>query len=100
MKSRLFFALGNERKRRFADFFPHTDISAIRFREFHNGCETLFKVEEDYTVESIKLYNSVFMLENDTFWSFYARLSAQVALCNWPNAQERETLKGLFIGRI
>ena len=52
------------------------------------------------TVERIKLYNTVFMLDNDTFLSFYARLSAQVALCNWPNAQERETLKDLFIGRI
>ena len=40
------------------------------------------------------------MLENDTFSSFYSRHSAQVALCNWPNAQERETLKDLFIGRI
>ena len=100
LKSRLFFALGNEGKRRFADSYPHTDISPIPFREFHNGCETLFKVERDYTVERIKLYNTVFMLENDTFSSFYARLSAQVALCNWLNAQERETLKDLFIGRI
>ena len=100
MKSRLFFALGNEGKRHFADSYPHTDISAIPFREFHNGCETLFKVKRDYTVERIKLYNTVFMLENDTFPSFYARLSAQVALCYWPNAQERETLKDLFIGRI
>ena len=32
--------------------------------------------------------------------SFYARLSAQVALCNWHNVQGRETLKDLFIGRI
>ena len=54
----------------------------------------------DYTVERIKLYNTVFMLDNDTFSSFYARLSAQIALCNWPNAQERETLKDIFIGRI
>ena len=100
LKSRLFFDLGNEGKRHFADSYRHTDISAIPFREFHNGCETLFKVERDYTVERIKLYNTVFMLENDTFSSFYARLSAQVALCNWPNAQERETLKDLFIGRI
>ena len=82
MKSRLFFALGNKGKRRFADSFARTDISAIPFREFHNGCETIFKVERDYTVERIKLYNSVFMLEIDTFSSFYARLSAQVALCN------------------
>ena len=40
------------------------------------------------------------MLENDSFSSFYARLSAQVALCNWPNHQEKETLKDLFIGQI
>ena len=100
MKPRLFFALGNEGRRRFADSFPHTDISNIPFREFHIGCETLFKVEREFTMERIKLYNTVFMLENDTFSSFYARLSAQVALCNWPNDQEKETLKDLFIGRI
>ena len=29
-----------------------------------------------------------------------SRLSAQVALCNWPNDQEKETLTDLFIGRI
>ena len=100
LKSRLFFALGNNGKRRFADSFPHTDISVTPFREFHNGCETLFKMERFYTVERIKHYKTVFMLDNDTFSSFYARLSAQTALCNWPNAQERETLKDLFIGRI
>ena len=27
-------------------------------------------------------------------------MSAQLALCNWPNDQEKETLKDLFIGRI
>ena len=36
------------------------------------------------------------MLENDTFSSFYASLSAQVALCYWLHDQERETLKDLF----
>ena len=40
------------------------------------------KVERDYTVERIKLYNSIIMLDSDTFSSFYARLSAQIALCN------------------
>ena len=97
MMSRLFFALEKEEKRRFADSHGHQYYS---FSRIHNGCETLFKVERDYTVERIKLYNTVFMLENDTFSSFYARLSDQVSLCNWPNAQERETLKDLFIGRI
>ena len=99
-EARLFFALGNEGKRRFADSYPHTDISVTPFREIHNACETLFKIERDYTIECIKLYNTIFMLENDTFSSFYARLSAQIALCNWPNAQERDTLKDLFIERI
>ena len=97
MKSCLFFALGNEGRRQFADSFPHTDISIILFNEFHNGCKTIFKVEREYTVERIKLYNTVFMLENDNFSSFYARLSAQVALCNWPHDQERETLKDIFM---
>ena len=60
----------------------------------------MFKVERDYNVERIKLDNTVLMLENDTFSSFYAQLSAQVALCNWPNAQERQTLKNFFIGQI
>ena len=40
------------------------------------------------------------MQDNDSFSSFYARLSAQTALCNWPIDQERATLKDLFIGRI
>ena len=47
LKSCLFFSLGNKGKRRFADSFPHTNISATPFREFHNSCETLFKVERD-----------------------------------------------------
>ena len=80
LKSRLFFALGNEGKRRFADSYPHTDISVTSFRDFHQACEVLFKIERDYTVERIKLYNNIFMLENDTFSSFYARLNAQIAL--------------------
>ena len=80
LKSRLFFALENKGKRRFADSFSHTNISVSPFREIHNGCETLFKVERDYTVERIKLYSTVIMLDNDAFSSFYARLSAQIAL--------------------
>ena len=40
------------------------------------------------------------MQENDSFSSFYARLSAQTALCNWSIDQEKATLRDLFIGRI
>ena len=82
LKSRLLFALGNKGKRRFTDSYPHTDISVTPFRDFHYACETLFTVERDYTVERIKLNNTIFMLDTDTFSSFYARLSAQIALCN------------------
>ena len=39
------------------------------------------------------------MLETDTYISFFARLSAQAALYNWPQDQERDTIKDLFIGR-
>ena len=70
LKSRLFFSLSNEGKRRFADSFLHTDIGVTSFRDFHTSCETLYKVERDYTVERIKLCNTVFMLDNDTF-SFF-----------------------------
>ena len=70
LKSRSFFALGNEGKRSFADSFPHTDISVTPFRGFYNGCETLFKVERDYTVEHTKLYNTVLMLDNEWYFLF------------------------------
>ena len=46
------------------------------------------------------MYNTVFMQENDSFSSFYARLSAKTALCNWPIDQEKATLKDCFFGRI
>ena len=67
LKSRLFFLLGNEGKRRFADSFPYIDISVTSFREFHTNRETLFKVKRDCTVERIKLYNTLFRLDNDIF---------------------------------
>ena len=38
------------------------------------------------------------MLDNDTFSSFYARRSAQFALCSWSSAQGRGILKDFFIG--
>ena len=100
LKSRLFFALGNEGKKRFLASYPHLDLNSCSFVDFHKCCEDLFKGEQNYTVEKIKLHNTIFMQENDSFSSFYARLSAQTALCNWPLNQERATLKDLFIDRI
>ena len=100
LKSRIFFSLGNEEKKRFLDSYPHQYLNTCSFIDFHKFCEDLFKAERDYTVERIKLYNTIFMQENDSFSSFYARLSAQTALCNWPMDQEKATIKDLFIGRI
>ena len=93
LKFRLFFSLGNEGKKRFLDSYPHQDLNACSFIDSNKCCEDLFKTERDYTVERIKLYNTVFMQEKCSFSSFYARLSAQTALCNWPLDQERAILK-------
>ena len=46
------------------------------------------------------MYNTIFKQEKDSLFSFYARLSAQTALCNWSLEQEKATLKDLFNGRI
>ena len=100
MKSRLFFALGNEGKKQFLDTYLHLDLNTSSFIDFHKCCEDLFKAERDYTVERIKLYKTIFMQDNDSFSSFYARLCAQTALRNWPLDQERAKMKDLFIGRI
>ena len=100
LKSRLFFALGNEGKKRFLYSSTRVDLNKSSFIDFHKCCEDLFKGERDYTFEQVKLYNTIFIQENGSFASFYARLSAQTALCNWPIDQERAILKDLFIGRI
>ena len=67
LKTRLFFALGNDGKKRFYDSYPHLDLNTCSFIDFHKCCEDLFKAERDYTVERIKLYNTIFMQENDPF---------------------------------
>ena len=100
LKSRLVFSLGNEGEKSFIGSYPHLDLNSCSFIDFHKSCEDLIKAERDYTVERIKLYNTTFRQENDSFFSFYARLSAQTALCNWPIEQEKATLKDLFIGCI
>ena len=65
LKSRLFFAPGNEGKKRFLDSYPHLDPNTSSFIDFHKCCEDLFKAERDYTVERMKLYTTIFMQDND-----------------------------------
>ena len=100
LKPRLFFSLGNEEKRRFTDSDPHLNHNVCSFIDFHDACEVFFQPARDFTVERIKLYNTIFMLKTGTFFLFFARLSAQAALCNWPQGQERDNIKDLFIGPV
>ena len=65
MRQRLFFALGNEEKKQYLDSYPHLDLNTSSFNDFHKCCEDLFKAERDYLVERIKLYNTIFMQDND-----------------------------------
>ena len=51
-------------------------------------------------MERIKLYISWYMEANESFLSFYSRLSAQAACCNWTEQEERSVIRDLFIGRI
>ena len=67
--SRLFFSLGNEGKKRFIDLYPLLDLYSWSFIDFLKSCEALFKAERDYTLKRIKLYNTIFMQENDSFCS-------------------------------
>ena len=43
LKSRLFFALRNEGKKRFLDSYPHLELNTSSFIDFHKCCEDVFK---------------------------------------------------------
>ena len=74
-------------KRRFTNSNLHLEFNVCSFKDFHDAYEAMFQTARDYTVERIKLYNKFIMLESDTFSSFFARTSAQAALCNWRQDQ-------------
>ena len=63
----MFFPFGDERKRRFTDSNPHIDLSSCFFKGFHDSCKVLFSTDRDYTVERIKLYKTIFMVESVVF---------------------------------
>ena len=99
-RSRLFFALENEGRKKLVEAFPHADLNRLPFREFVQNCVYAFKVEVNVTMERIKLYNLWYMEANESFLSFHSRLSAQAACCNWTEPAERSVVRDLFIGRI
>ena len=45
IKFRLFFSLGSEGRKTFLQSYPHADLSAISFQEFHEFCVLLFRKE-------------------------------------------------------
>ena len=59
IKSRLFFSLGSEGRKRLLQSYPHADLKAISFREFHEFCVLLFKKEKNYINERLQMYNAV-----------------------------------------
>ena len=98
--SRLFFALGNEGRKKLVQAFPHADLNQLPFRKFVQNCVYAFKVEVNVTMERIKPHNSWYMEANESFLSFHSRLSAQAACCNWMEPEERSVVRDFFIGRI
>ena len=76
LKSCLLFYLGNEGKRRFTDSNLHLNHKVGSLENFHDAFEALFQIARDYTVEQIKLYSTIFMLETDSFSSFLARIAS------------------------
>ena len=99
-RSRLFFGLGNEGRKKLVQAFPHADLNRLPFREFVQNCVYAFKVEINVTMERIELYNLWYMEANESFLSFHSRLSAQAACCNWTEQEERSAMKDLFIRRF
>ena len=58
IKSRLFFSLETEGKKRLLQNYAHVDIATINFRDFYNHCETLCNRDKNYIIERVNLYNT------------------------------------------
>ena len=79
IKSRLFFSPGSEGRKRFLQSYPHADLSAIYFQEFHEFCVLLFWKEKNYIIERLQIYNAVHA-KRENLEAFYLRLTGQAAL--------------------
>ena len=98
-KSRLFFSLGSEGRKRFLQSYPHADLSALSFRDFHEFCVQLFRKEKNYIIERMQIYNAVHS-DRESLESFYLRLTGQAALCGWTIDQEKEVVRDIFIAKM
>ena len=99
IKSRLFFSLGSEGRKRFLQNYPHADLSAISFQEFHEFSVLLFRKEKNYIIERLQNYNSVHT-DRKNLEAFYLRLTGQAALCGWTIDQEKEVVRDIFIAKM
>ena len=80
VKSRLFFSLGTEGKKRFLQNFAHVNLATTQFKDFSEQCENLFKKDKNFIVERMHLYNSS-QNDREGFEGFFLRLSGQAAQC-------------------
>ena len=97
-KSRLFFSLGSEGRKRFLQSYRHADLSAISFQVFYDYCVRLFKKEKNNIVERLQFYNAVHA-ERESLEAFYLRLMGQAVLCGGMIDQEKEVVRDIFIAK-
>ena len=91
-RSILFFALGNEGRKKLVQAFPHADLNLLPLRDVFQNSIYAFKVEVKVTMECIKLYSSWYMEANESILSLHSRLSAEAACCNWTEQEERSVV--------
>ena len=96
IKSRLFFALGNEEKKRFLQQHAHVNLNTVKFNFFHDACEHLFKRGKIYIIERMQIYNASHG-DRDSLKSFYLRLAGQASKCGWTEDIEKEVIRDIFI---
>ena len=99
VKPRLFFSLGSEGRKRFLQSYPHADLSALSFRDFHEFCVLLFRKEKNYIIERMQIYNAVHS-DRESLESFYLSLTGQAALCGWTIDQEKEVVRDIFMAKM
>ena len=99
MKYILFFPLGSEGRKRFLQIYPHADLNAITFKEFHDNCVLLFKKEKNYIIERLQIYIAVHA-DCESLEAFYLRLTGQAALCGWSVDQEKEVVRAILIAKM
>ena len=99
IKSRLFFALGNEGKKVFLQQHAHTNLNTVKFKFFHDACEQLFKREKNYIIERMQIYNASHG-DRESLESFYLRLAGQDSKCGWTEEIEKEVIRDIFIAKM